>query len=315
VGTRESTAGDARQLWKDAEKRYVDAKTGLVAEVSEGRLLQFPYHQSAARRPSSVFSVAQRWITEGGDDIYEARIAVLRRAIECYLHDRILTLDLDSLPPTYTVGESNGRGWKAGSLPHGIVASAFTDEELLTNSFLRAVAQYAYEMSLEWADVELCRCAGAKADDLLLGYFTDMKLLSDFSVQRNLAMACNGIEVLRFAEGSKVVSVVAGIDSEAVWRVGLRDLWLEVTGRDAFGTSWDAWRAIRFRTSGSIPMTNSLIREFVKGLGLELQLRLVEPPIAVRVEPALFAHSFVFDCNATVRSHSTERVMSRASQT
>jgi hypothetical protein len=127
------------------------------------------------------------------------------------------------------------------------------------------------------------------ADDLTLNYFRDIDLLSQVHVQRNVSMSRHGVHVLRFAWDSKVVCVAAGLECGPLMQAGLRDLWLDRTGLDFFGSAWTA-TPIRFRSCGSAPLVSAL-REPLETVGLEPRLQLLDSPLTLGVAPMRFAHA------------------------
>jgi hypothetical protein len=281
--TQAAAPREPRESWKRAEAFYVDRRTGLIAEISEGRLLQFPCHQSAAfRYPVSESRLP--WITEAGDDIYEARVAVFHRAVETYLLERLPAARHDDLPP------------------HAIVTSASTDDELRANAMLQAIARYAHEQSSDWFDVPISECETGAAPDLVLDYLRETGLLSQVRIQRNPSMSIETMEVVRFVRGAQVVSVAAGLEPARIWNTGLRDLWLDFTGVDAFGPAWEARRALRVRACGCPPAAVPAVEEALGRLSLELHVARVTSPVTAGVDPLLFAHAFLWsrhECRGT----------------
>lgn len=284
---------ETMRFWKEAEQRYVDSKTGLIAEILEGRLLQIPYHQSAAMRYVPLGFHRQNWITEAGQDIYQARIAVLLRMMERYLCERLPATEPGVICPTDSSVE--GLNEAPTIQPPGVVVSAPTKDELSWNAFLQALAHFAHSFSREWSDVDISEAETILPDDLALGYFRDIDLLSDVRVQRNLALSRHGLEVLGFARGPHTITVVAGLNSKVVWETGLRDVWLDVTAQDAFGAEWDTWRTMRFRAAYEERSTiRCTIQDLLDVLDLQLNVSLLNSPILAGVGPFMFAYAAAF---------------------
>ena len=285
---------EPRESWKRAEAFYVDRRTGVIAEISEGRLLQFPCHQSAALRSPASESPANEsalpWITEAGDDIYDARCAVVRRAVEAYLLEQLSSLSSTSSPDEDALP------------PHAIVSSASTDDDLRANALLAAIARYAHERSADWSDVPLSELETGAAADPMLDYLRETGLLSQVRVQRNPSMSIGPVAVVRFARGAQVVSVAAGLEPARLWHAGLRDIWLDATGRDAFGPAWDTHRPLRVRACGCPPAAAPDIEQALHTLDLDVYFARVTSPVTAGVDPLLFAHAFLWsrhECRGT----------------
>lgn len=264
-------ARDAVRLWPQADAFYCDSRTGFITDRSEGRLLQFPWHQSAVRRRASAGS-PPRWITDAGQDIYEARLAALLRAVEASLVERLVN----------PAGASDLESSR-------VVASGWTADEAQGAALLQAAAQLAQAALPDWSDVTTADLLFHAAKDLTLDYFCDVGLLPRIRVQRHVPLSHHGLHVLRFAWDSRVIAVAAGLEHGPIMQAGLRDLWLDRTGLEFFGNAWTG-TPIRFRSCGRAPLV-SVLRDSLEAAGLAPRLQLVDSPLTRGVAPMRFAHA------------------------
>ena len=248
-----------RELCKRAERLYVDRQTGLIAELDEGDLLQYPGYQCAALLNAKFCGRTMSWITECGDDMLTARVNAVRRALEL-LCEHILRQD--PAKETTVISYSADLEFMCSSLASefsmGAVISALRPEDLRAEAFYRAVAHHAHTLDIWMAvDLEAMR-PGGKAE-VIFEHLHETGVLRRLDVQR-CAFGEEGCRVLRFLYQGEVVSVVAGSTWEPMWESGLRDVWLHVSAVEAMqGREMDT--RVRFRAAGPLPEPDALLRQ------------------------------------------------------
>jgi hypothetical protein len=279
---------------KRAEQSLVDAKTGLILQLDEGNLLQLPHHQSGAlwRLPND--RSACRQITETGEDVYLARVAVFRRVLEAYITEELRGADPNSLVSVYGFTGNQAAKCPLAGLPPGVVISAINRQQAITEGFFRALARFAYNSNACWSSVELTSSLIGTDAELTLAYLDDTGMSKGISVQREASMSVDGRDVLRFDYEGQCISVVAGMQGPAIWTAGLKDIWLHITANEAFPPGGMAAPAVRFRCaepSGEMPPAGPDLSGETKKLHLGLvALPSAKPMLA---EPLSFYLAFI----------------------
>jgi len=278
IGAYPSATGSSfvGALWDDLEARLVDAKTGAVASVDEGALLQLPIHQSAALWRVPDASGEWVWTTECGADFESARIAVLRRALEHSL-ERLLPQDADD---------------------PGVVVSGLDERELFSNGLFRALSRTALT-SPGWVDASLNTAPLTQTGGLILDYLTDIDVRPHIRVQRNVPLSAGGCDVLRFYYNDALVSVVSGWSGPEPWGAGLADIWLHATRREIFGPGKRDVSRPRLRWAAPEAASDSL-HAAARKLGLMLTVEPLAGELIHLAAPLRFAFAQVVRCEQRV---------------
>lgn len=255
-----------RELCHRAERLYVDNRTGLIAELEEGDLLQYPLYQCAALLNRNFCSSTFGWITDCGDDILMARVNAVRRTLELLCEDILRQKPARETPLFYYSAELELLGSRRTPAPTGVVVSALRPEDLRAEAFYRAVAYYAHSLR-SWVQVEFEAIRSASAAEILSEHLRETGVFRRVRVQEFLLKA-KGCRVLRFLYDANVVSVVAAPHFESAWETGLRDVWLHASALEAIpDRTIDT--SVRFR-AGSLPPLDVLsgqIRSLERALG------------------------------------------------
>lgn len=284
----------AKSFLERAERYLVDPKIGIILALEEGSLLQFPHHQSAARWRSPRNGRSPIWFTESGDDVYLARIGVIRRVMEHHFADRLTAVDPATRVLLYRSVECKPQTIESRYLPPGVVASALKRDELVPEAFFQAVARCA-QCSDNWLNVDTSECEIAGAGELTRAYLDDICVLPDVRVQRHKRLSEHGCDVLRFGYGDRCVSVVAGPAGPGMWAAGLKDIWLDLTSRKTFAEKLGIL-PIRFRHS---EVGTDLLEQAMKELRKDQRLQFGLVPLAWEeaglVQPFFFSYAFVLE--------------------
>jgi hypothetical protein len=247
-----------RDLCRRAERFYVDHRTGLIAELDEGDLLQYPVYQCAALLNPNFCGRAFGWITECGDDMLMARVNAVRRALELLSEDKLRQEPAQETPVFYYSAELEFMGSGPSSASTGAVISALRPEDLRAEAFYRAVAQYAHSLDT-WTDVDLEAIRPGGAANIIFEHLHETGVLRHVQVQQ-CVVGEEGCRVLRFLYQMEAVSVVAGPEWEPVWASGLRDVWLQVSALEATQDRAMDTR-VRFRATGPVLKPDALLRQ------------------------------------------------------
>lgn len=283
----------AEAFLEQAEKCFVDEKTGLIAQLDEGDLLQFPHHQSAALYRLPGQRSPHAWITECGEDVNLARMAVVQRALERHLGEGVVGLQPSVRLPIYrSLGDYAG-DCSRSDLPAGLVVSATSSRQLVAEAFFRALALHGQE-SDGWFDTELPRAHLSTEAELTLAYLDDIEAVKDIQVQRNAPLSVCGCEMLRFRYRGKCASVIAGSEGPSMWTTGLKDVWLHVTALEAFANCPGTAQAVRFRCPETpLDVLSTSVEKLKARLNLDLGLAPL-PWIETKLaEPFFFTYAYI----------------------
>jgi hypothetical protein len=225
--------------------RLVDAKVGIISELTEGSLPQIPRRQSSAQVRLSGSEPRSVFVTDGSVDPMAARLEVLKRALEVSLAETIRGLPPDV--PLEVEAWSSGKisVLRRADLPAGVVVAAATELELVTESFCRALAVRASQ-SGDWEAMEIERTLVSIEDRPLLDRLAEVDNVGPIRLERNAALSVGPWETARFSLGSRPVSIVAGISGPKLLGTGLLDLWLAASCPPELDTS----ARLRLRSSG-----------------------------------------------------------------
>jgi hypothetical protein len=283
-----------REFLDRAEKCFVDSKTGLIERLDEGDLLQFPHHQSAAlRRAVQKGSRRAAWTTESGEDLYVARMGVIRRVLEEYLAKQLVSASPTSMLSVYTAGRNYAGRVSPADLPPGIVVSAINNEDMVPQAFFRALAVYAHRLD-GWSDLEFAKPSIGTEAELTLAYLADIGVLNNIGVQRHWRLGTGGCEILRFIYRNECVSVAAGVQGTDLWTVGFNDIWLHVTACEAFPNEAISSPSVRFRCAATPTEVLSIgMDKMTSTLDLHLGLIPLSWDRAMAAAPLTFTFAFV----------------------
>jgi len=248
-----------RELCKRAERLYVDSQTGLIAELDEGDLLQYPVYQCAALLNPNFCGRTMGWITECGDDMLTARVNAVRRVLELLCENILRQEPAKETPVVSYSADLEFLGSRlASALSMGAVVSALQPEDLRAEAFYRAVAHHAHTLGI-WMDVDLETLRPGGTADVIFEHLQETGVLKRLDVQQ-CAFGEEGCRVLRFLYQGDVVSVVAGSTWELMLESGLRDVWLHVSAVEAMrGRERDT--GVRFRAAGPVLEPDALLRQ------------------------------------------------------
>jgi hypothetical protein len=236
---------EEEQFLEQVYQHAVDPFTGLIQYIEEGDLVQLPHHQSAVwwrlpgdRGPSVL-------TTEAGENALKSRVEAVRKAFEQYLTHILqqpgLAADLFSFAP------GSGHGTRpVQDLQAAVVVSGRDQEQLASDCFFQALGRYAFERS-GWREIDMPASTGDPWADLTLAYLRDIGVGQKLGVKRHSGLSLNGIELLQFAYDANPVSVVAGQEGPELWQAGVKDLWLDVTRREAIHAG-RVFPRVRFRS-------------------------------------------------------------------
>jgi len=283
----------AEAFLERAGKCFVDPKTGVIARLDEGDLLQFPHHQSAALCRLPREGSPQVWITETGENVNFARMAVVQRALERHFREGLAGLEPSTQLPVYRSPGDYAGNCSRSDLPAGLVVSATSSRRLVAEAFFRGLALYAHA-SNGWSDTELCEAHLSTEAGLTLAYLDDIEAVKEIQVQRNVQLSVCGCEVLRFNYRGECVSVIAGLEGASMWATGLKDVWLHVTAVEAFANRPGTRQAVRFRCPEMPSDVLSIGMDKLKSC-LNLHLGLTPLPwIETKLaEPFFFTHAYI----------------------
>jgi hypothetical protein len=261
----------------------VDDRTGVFQEAGEFNLDQLPYHQSAVLLCKGN-GPQQSMVNEAGGDLFEARLAALRSALELHLASEP---SLSRIIAQQTCGP-------AIDARQGIVASANSDDELLAESFYRSLARWAHVNEANWKMIGFPPDIHEAETNLIAGYLRDLDCLRRVSVERSLLFEACGIEVLRFVIDGRVVSIVAGPGQARHWTFGLTDVWLHLSGAQSFAGSGSLLAFPRFRFSGSSLAKALFLKEELKNtFGFNHHFMPLSFPVLGLAAPWRFAYGFI----------------------
>jgi len=116
----------------------------------------------------------------------------------------------------------------------------------VSDCFFQALARYAFERS-GWREIDVPGSTGDPWADLTLAYLREIGAGQKLRVKRHSGLSRNGFELLQFAHDSNPVSVVAGQEGPELWQAGLKDLWLDITRREAIHSGC-VFPRVRFRS-------------------------------------------------------------------
>jgi hypothetical protein len=247
-----------RELSQSAEQLYVDPRTGLIAELDEGHLLQYPMHQCAALLNPHFCHGETGWITEFGENMLIARVNAVRRALELSC-ERMLRRGRAPDGPVYGYSSDLecAETTRELLLPTGLVLSALRPEDLTGEAFYRVLAQYANSLDC-WIERDPGLILSETAANHLFLHLQETGALRHVRIQE-CALA-EQICVLRFLYDEEIISVAAGPDWQPVWATGLCDVWLKVTAGEAMqGRVLE--NRVRFRAAGPFPEPATLSRQ------------------------------------------------------
>jgi hypothetical protein len=265
------------KLWASACNLLIHPITGYVARITEAELVQLPCNQSAAEwyLPGEERVV---WSTETATDVRDARIAVLRLALEGFFGK---TLEACALNTTDTPVAD-------------LIVSTSQKGRLVPESFFRTLACLADGME-NWGKITAKRPALTAETIPITGYLQDSGELEHVDIYRQPQFAIAGCAVLKFVHRGKRVSVLAGLDTPQLWSQGFRDVWLAVTQQQGLPRAAETWPGVRYRCSEDpveqlMAAMDSLCRK--AGLALELSsLPLQHMPF---LKPLVFVRARLF---------------------
>jgi len=276
-------------FWSFAGKFLIHPLTGHIAQVMEGDLLQLPYNQSSAEW-YLLDGSRKVWSTEIGDNVRDARVGVVQRALEelLGLAEGIAASPADA-ESTYTNGANvMGLDSSARLIVSGIAESGFE-----AVAFFRVLGLLA-DRTGTWAQAEfdLDKLGGSAIP--LIGYLEDIGILAHVRIQRHVEFSTGGAEFLRFAFKNKPISVVAGPAGAHVWVQGFKDVWLHITAQADLPRSAQTMPPIRYRCSGSSPETLSLVMCELRSVhSLNFSLKVLPWRDISLMKPLVFAEASV----------------------
>jgi hypothetical protein len=276
-----------RHVCQRAERLYVDDRSGLIAALDEGDLVQYPMHQCAALLNSRFSGRSFGWITEWGDDILVARISAARRALELSCENM---LHGKSAPKTDCLEFSaNQPEWR-----NGLVVSALHPNDLKTEAFYRALAQYAQSLD-GWKNCGFEMMPAEGAAKLMFEHLHETGVLPHVKVQELLFD--EEVYVLRFFYCGDIISAVAGTEWESIWASGLSDIWLQATALEAMNGRMLEKR-VRFRAAAP-GLEPEALSKHIQAVGYALSRSFVMSFLIDRGRfaalPLYFAHAFFVD--------------------
>jgi hypothetical protein len=284
---------------KEVYKRLVDAKTGLIQQIEEGDLLQLPHHQSAALLRSPRDRKQCFWMVEIGENAMEARIAVVRRALEQYVIEGMADLDPELVLPVYSAHGAPMPDLPLRDLRNGVAISGTHREELVAYGFLQALARFAHD-SKGWEDICLPAMEAGAEEDITAAYLDDIGAMSKVRVMRNASLRGNEWEVLRFYYEKEIVTIIAGPPGREMWSLGLKDVWLYVTSRQATLSPPNILPSPRFRGSTDKSETvRTVLHEVGESHALQFVLVPVQWPELLLAKPLIFAYGLLTDASNT----------------
>lgn len=284
------------EFCKRAESLCVDSKVGIIRVLEEGSLLQYPFHQCAALLEESDSDRDSLWLGECGEEMLQARARTIRHALECFYHRRFLTLYAHDSSARYY--ESSGTPIDS-VLPEfyteGVTVAAESWQELVEQSFYRALAKYVHAQS-GWIISDLAEMPDDTEVRLVAEYLKDIGQLDDVFVCKKTTSSSDRVLLLRFHYRGRPVSVIAGTDRVHAWKIGLQDIWMHVSAND-IGSLQESRKlpAIKYRVAcGATNQQQPLgeISELERRLGLKLCLF----PIATDESMQLLSLSFAYAC-------------------
>lgn len=281
-------------------KRLVDPKTGLIARIDEGKLLQLPHHQSAALWYPLGDRSRPLWITEVGDNVLLARASVVRRVLEQYLFETLARAEIDPCSQAQAFAGSQVLNRAFSGFRSGVVTSGTSSEELMAESLFRALACYAHGVD-GWSEVPAIHGLSETDAAITLEYLDDIGVLGAVCVERHLRLSDAGFEAFRFSYGGEPVSVVTGLAGSGVWSTGFKDLWLHVSALEANLEPGQVTAGVRFRCStviaDRVSETMSALKE---GLGLDFSVMPVRSAEMATLSPLIFTYGFISNVSATL---------------
>src|SRR5260370_21801042 len=99
------------------------------------------------------------------------------------------------------------------------------------------------------SDTEFDCSATWEAGRVMAEYLIDIGVFKHVSVERHVNFAVGGCESLRFCYKDVMVSVVSGWIGPGTWDMGIVDVWLYVTGRQAQNKTTQVVPGVRIRSA------------------------------------------------------------------
>jgi hypothetical protein len=256
-------------FWASAYKFLIHPVTGLIAQVTEGDLIQLPYNQSSAEwyLPDEARKV---WTTELAANVRDARVAVIQRALEEFL----------------SLGERT-------SGTAGLIVSGIEEERFEFEAFFRALALLA-DQTDTWTAAAIDLQTLKEQAMPLMGYLEDLHVLDLVRVHRHVELSVAGCEILKFTFRGKPVSVVAGPAGPDVWIQGFKDVWMDMTANEDLPRSADILPKIRYRCSeASLALLSLTMHDLRSLLALDFDLALLSGCDIRIMKPLVFASAAV----------------------
>jgi len=222
---------------KNAETLFVDRETGIIRELEEGDLLQYPYHQCAARVEESDGDTDSPWVQECGEEMIEARAGTISRALERIYDQRFRNPHANGSGAAICNAIYNSSGLQIASTKPayfdlGLTVSGGSWRELVEQSLFRTLAKHAHAQKV-WTRVDTPQSLASDPEvSLLSEYLKDIGAFDSVLVYEQ----CSGLDdcsVFRFHYRGQPVSVVAGTDRVLSWKTGLQDIWMHLSANDS----------------------------------------------------------------------------------